>query len=132
MDTATPVDQGRHLLVAERFRALIEQGLQHIARAELQTTGVQDRAAIAARVAELCKALTRAPGTQPLSATVDKSPELQERAAKVQEKFSGLLEEAFAAGGFVAFDFTADTGTTTSYQQCWGTDPDDPIASIGL
>lgn len=132
LDTDSWIDHGRHHQVAIRLLNLMEQDIQNIARMELRPSGTRDRTAIATRVSELCKALTRAPGTQPLPAVVESSPELQEQAEEVQKRFAELLHEAFSAGGFIAFDFTADFGTPASgeYQRCWGTDPADPIAFV--
>lgn len=131
-DTDNWIDHGRHVQLAIRLLNLMEQDIQNIARAELRASGTRGGTAIATRVSELCKALTRASGTQPLSAVVGSSPELQKQAAEVQQRFSEVLRESFSAGGFIAFDFTADFGSPASgaYQRCWGTDPDDPIAFV--
>lgn len=131
--TAEDVDAGRHCHLAIRFTNVMEQDIQHIARTEGRLQNGSERRAVAARVAELCRSLTRAPGAQPFVPDEFEGPDLQKLARRVLSEFSDVLEDAFGAGGFIAFDFGADFGApaTEEYQRCWTMcDPDSPVTFV--
>lgn len=116
---AKAADIAAHALLAEQFRSLAEQDIQHLARIGMRTAGLKGRLAVAQRTAELCQQLCVGPHITAHSDQLQ-NHEYRDRKQQIQARLNALLEQGVQHGGVVTFDFSAETGAlATSRQQLW-------------
>ncbi|MEU9808560.1 hypothetical protein [Mycobacterium sp. NPDC050853] len=121
--SGTPVvevaDIAAHALLAEQFRSLAEQDIQHLARMGMRADGLKGRLAVAQRTAELCRQLCAGPYIMAHSDELQ-DHEYRDRKQQIQTRLDALLEQGTRHGGTLTFDFTAATGVSvTPRQQLW-------------
>ncbi|SKG49213.1 hypothetical protein [Mycobacteroides abscessus] len=114
-----PVDIAAHLLLAEQFRALAEQDIQHLARIVIRATGRRGRSAVAQATAELCQQLCQDPGA-PQHSLLPGDADYNRRLQQIRDRIDALLQQGVRSGGVVTFDFTARVGSPpTAHQHLW-------------
>lgn len=113
------VDVAAHLLLAEQFRAVAEQDVQHLARIVIRATGRRGRSAVAQATAELCRQLCKEPGA-PQHSLLPEDADYNHRKQQIQNRIDALLHDGLRSGGVVTFNFTAHIGSPpTAPQHLW-------------